>query len=92
MQGAFHSCEIPYVMDNLDVFGWNITDDDRRVAELMVGYVVNFVKTGNPNGPALPQWPSYRDAARPMLLIDAQPSVANDLDRSRHELLAQLVL
>jgi para-nitrobenzyl esterase len=56
--GAFHSAEIPYVFGTLDVAPErNYGADDRTVSERMAAYWVNFVRTGNPNGDALPQWP-----------------------------------
>ncbi|MFL5618951.1 MAG: carboxylesterase/lipase family protein [Gemmatimonadaceae bacterium] len=57
-RGAVHSAEIEYAMGNLEtnkVFKW--TDDDRKVSRTMQGYFENFIKTGNPNGPGLPNWP-----------------------------------
>jgi para-nitrobenzyl esterase len=90
VQGAFHSCEIPYFMDNLDAFDWTLTDQDYTTAKLCSDYVVNFVKTGSPNGENVPAWPGYRDASRPLMLLDAEPSVAHDLERDRYDLLARL--
>lgn len=61
MFGAFHSAELPYVFDTLDVSPWrNFTDADREIARIMSAYWVNFVKTGNPNGEGVPSWPAYR--------------------------------
>jgi para-nitrobenzyl esterase len=57
-KGAVHSAEIEYAMGNLGtnkVFAW--TDDDRKVSQTMQGYFENFIKTGNPNGAGLPNWP-----------------------------------
>jgi para-nitrobenzyl esterase len=57
-KGAVHSAEIEYAMGNLatnKVFAW--TDDDRKVSQTMQGYFENFIKTGNPNGSGLPNWP-----------------------------------
>ena len=57
-RGAVHSAEIEYAMGNLGlnkVFAW--TDDDRKVSQTMQGYFENFIKTGNPNGQGLPNWP-----------------------------------
>ena len=57
-RGAVHSAEIEYAMGNLhlnNVFAW--TDDDRKVSQTMQGYFENFIKTGNPNGQGLPNWP-----------------------------------
>jgi len=57
-RGAAHSAEIEYAMGNLSlnpVYAW--TPEDQKVSQTMQGYFANFVKTGNPNGPGLPQWP-----------------------------------
>ncbi|MDB5438724.1 MAG: Carboxylic ester hydrolase, partial [Caulobacteraceae bacterium] len=55
--GAFHTSEIPYFYGNLDRSpGRTFTDLDRRVSSQASSFLVNFIKTGNPNGPGLPQW------------------------------------
>jgi para-nitrobenzyl esterase len=58
-KGAVHSAEIEYAMGNLhlnNVFAW--TDEDRKVSRTIQGYFENFIKTGNPNGQGLPNWPA----------------------------------
>ena len=46
------------------------TEDDYAVSRVMEGYFANFIKTGDPNGPGLPQWPAVGDRAELMELGD----------------------
>jgi para-nitrobenzyl esterase len=60
--GAHHSAEIIYVFNNLDIRktrDWPYTDWDRKLAEIMSSYWVNFAATGDPNGKGLPAWPVW---------------------------------
>lgn len=57
---AFHSDDIEYVFGTLDTRpGWVVRPEDRKLSEQMMGYWTNFAKTGDPNGPGLPEWPKY---------------------------------
>jgi para-nitrobenzyl esterase len=49
---------LPYVFDSLDHADRPWSAQDRKLAETMSAYWVNFIKTGNPNGKGLPDWPA----------------------------------
>ncbi len=56
--GAFHTSEVPYVMNTLYMSDRPFTDKDRKIAEMMSSYWANFVAAGDPNGNGLPDWPA----------------------------------
>ncbi|WP_430245174.1 carboxylesterase/lipase family protein [Neorhizobium sp. DAR64861/K0K2] len=57
--GSFHSSDLWYFMNSMrDKPGqrsW--TSADYRMGDTMSSYLANFVKSGNPNGGNLPEWP-----------------------------------
>lgn len=69
--GAPHACEIEYCMGNLhlvDDFSW--TEEDYIVSKTMMTYFANFVKTGDPNGEELAEWPvADASEAKPSVMI-----------------------
>lgn len=76
-EGANHSVEIEYAMGNLatnKVYAW--TDDDRALSTQMQGYFANFIKTGNPNGAGLPEWPQASAGGASRLMKLDVPSAA----------------
>jgi len=85
-RGAAHSAEIEYAMGNLatnEVYAW--TSDDYKVSEIFQGYFANFVKTGNPNGATLPEWPALnRGKEAQVLHLDVDTRSEADTTRERY--------
>ncbi len=85
-RGAVHSAEIQYAMGNLDLdkrYTWEPADYE--VSRTMQSYFVNFIKTGNPNGPGLPEWPAYRpDNNYQQMRIDVKSHAEGEGDRDRY--------
>ncbi|WP_282124428.1 carboxylesterase/lipase family protein [Algibacter mikhailovii] len=83
--GVLHAKEIEYFWGNLALRkGYNYSEDDYNVSALMQEYLSNFVKSGNPNGDQLPEWPAVNpNSESPMILnIDTQTKLipaSNDL-------------
>ena len=65
--GASHFAELWYVFDHLNQDRWDWTPADRKLAAEMSGYWTNFAKSGNPNGPGLPPWPTFQDSGAAVL-------------------------
>jgi para-nitrobenzyl esterase len=62
--GAFHSDDIEYEFGTLDSRpGMTVRPEDRALSDLIQQYWVNFARSGDPNGPGLPPWPTYNHAA-----------------------------
>lgn len=71
-RGSTHVAELPYMFNHAASNpAW--TDADRQLADTMASYWVNFARSGNPNGPGLPEWPAFNDnAGGDVLVLDAE--------------------
>ena len=92
--GAVHSAEIEYAMGNLPtnrVYDWQ--PDDYLVSAIMQDYFLNFIKTKNPNGLGLPDWPLYQVWQKdPIQYIGVETGRHADSNRERYLYLEKTAL
>jgi para-nitrobenzyl esterase len=78
--GAGHGVELQYLFDNLDVDARNWSPEDRKLAAQLADTVVQFAKTGRPNGNGLPEWTKFDGSTRTIHII------GNEAELSAHPL------
>lgn len=90
--GAVHSAEIEYALGNLPsnrVFDWQ--PEDYKVSAIMQAYFINFIKTGNPNGLGVPNWPAIKSGGPASVMhIDVHTRVETEANRERYLFLDSL--
>ena len=88
--GAPHASEIEYCMGNLYLVKqhqW--AEDDYKVSQTMEDYFANFIKTGNPNGGGLPNWPAVAKIATDpdVMIIDVDSKAVKAPNDNRYRFL-----
>jgi para-nitrobenzyl esterase len=69
--GAYHGAELPYVFNNHDA--WLPTSAaDLELTEAIMDYWVNFIRSGDPNGPQLQNWPLFDRKAGKVMTLDRE--------------------
>lgn len=89
---AFHCVDISFWFYNTDVMLTHTGGGarPRALSAKMAGALLQFMKTGNPNGGGLPQWPRYTAAKGETMVLDDTCVVRNDPDREARKALAPL--
>lgn len=84
--GATHTIDIPFTFNSFadeNVPVPLLDKDDPVVQELALNWsntIIQFARTGNPNGAGLPEWPRYSTDDRRTLIVDANSRVEANLD------------
>ncbi|MBY8338087.1 carboxylesterase family protein [Alteriqipengyuania sp. NZ-12B] len=89
-----HALDIAFVFDNVarsTSYTGPETAETQRMADLMADAWIAFARTGNPNTPALPQWPTYDTRTRATMIFDLDPQMVQDPDGEERELLQRLL-
>ncbi|MDO4951679.1 MAG: carboxylesterase family protein, partial [Bacteroidales bacterium] len=85
IRGAGHATDLDYIF--YPFFGAKGMDEgELKQAKVMQQYWINFVKTGDPNGESLPEWPLYnRDRRTVMHFKDNKTDLINVPNREQLE-------
>lgn len=76
--GSFHAGEMPYLYGNLFRHDRLYTGEDMALSETMQSYLLNFVKTGNPNGDGLPEWKKFSYNEKQVLEFNKTVKMVDD--------------
>jgi para-nitrobenzyl esterase len=81
--GAAHALELPFVWNRLDLpLAPILLGSDPTLAQPLATIIhaswVQFIKTGDPNGAGLPEWPRYDAERRATMLLDRTCKVVDD--------------
>ena len=80
---AFHCSDICFWFHNTDLMITHTGGGSRprKLSDKMAGALVQFMKTGNPNGAGLPEWPVYSSENGETMVLNDTSEVQNDPDR-----------
>jgi len=88
---AFHCIDICFWYQNTDRM-YTHTGGGKRpraLAEKMSASLLAFMRTGNPNGGGLPNWPKFTAEKGETMVLNDQSDVQNDPDREARKSLPQ---
>ena len=74
---AWHSGEMIYLYGNIPDGSRLFDDYDRKLSETMTGYLMNYLRTGDPNGDGLPEW---KPASGENILMEFGDEVRESVD------------
>ena len=74
--GCWHSGEEVYIYGNIPDDSSLYDDSDRDLSRVMKGYLVNFIKTGDPNGGGLAEWSAELEPGKMMEFGDNTAEIA----------------
>jgi para-nitrobenzyl esterase len=75
---AAHGAEIPFVFSNATASA-NARPGAKAVEDAMSDAWIAFARTGNPNHPGMPVWPTYNANTRSVMVFDTKTAPTDDL-------------
>jgi para-nitrobenzyl esterase len=90
--GAFHCADICFWYCNTDLMLSHTGGGarPRKLSTRMAGSLLEFMRSGDPNGGGLPAWPKYTSARGETMILDDVCEVRNDPDREARRALPAL--
>ena len=90
--GSYHTLEIPFVFNNVDVAASMTGADSYRyeLAHVMSAAWAAFARTGNPNHADMPHWPEFSTENYPTMMFGDDVHAENDPNRDERLALAAL--
>jgi para-nitrobenzyl esterase len=86
---AFHCLDICFWYANTDLMLTHTGGGarPRKLSAMMSGALLQFMKTGNPNGGGLPEWPAFTVEKGETMVLNDVSEVKNDPDKEARKLL-----
>jgi len=90
---AFHCLDICFWFNNTDIMLTHTGGGKRprELSEKMSASLAQFMRTGDPNGGGLPNWPRYTSENGELMFLDDVCEVKNDPDREPRKLLPEVI-
>lgn len=93
--GAYHGAEIPYIFGSGMRLGHydgreGLSETDCYLSDTLMGYWINFAKTGDPNGGGLPNWPKFSTDTEEHIEFGDAIGAGDHLGRERLDFLESL--
>lgn len=83
----YHAGELPYAYGNLWRHPGLYDAEDYKLSEIMQQYMVNFAKTGNPNGAGLPEWKMRSENQHQLIQLDTDIKMVDDPNEPLYEVI-----
>jgi len=71
--GSGHGSDVPYAFQTLAGPAEELKQEDLKLSDMISSYWINFAKSGDPNGPGLPEWPAFNEDDQKVMIFDEVP-------------------
>ncbi len=85
IMGAVHASDIEYALGNLKLnnsYKWE--SEDFETSKVFQSYLLNFIKSGNPNGEGLPRWFGLQSSIPKVMIIDGESKSLSEKNGKRY--------